>query len=114
MEERITAVVDTRVDNAIKTICENVDKSYAEYVAVQTRNVGATSKSHAKEPPDLDHNIRKSIQIQGSAEEPDKAKAEIFVPTTNEVNDVLDQIRVTTQITELKRLGKFSDTRKKP
>ena len=27
MEERITAVVDTRVDNAIKTKCEKSDKS---------------------------------------------------------------------------------------
>ena len=42
-----------------------------------------------------------------------KSKAESFVPTTNEINDVLKQIEVTTQKTELKRLGKFSNTRKK-
>ena len=30
------------------------------------------------------------------------------------MNDVLNRIGVTTQITELKRLGKFSNTRKKP
>ena len=65
MEERITAFVDTRVDNAIKTICEKVDKSYSEYVAVQPRNVGATSKAHSKEPPDLDHNIRKKLEYKG-------------------------------------------------
>ena len=114
MEERITAVVDTRVDNAIKTTCKKLDKSYAEAVAVQLRNIGATSKAHSREPPDLDHNIRKSIRIQGVLEDPDKSKAENFVPTTNEVNDVLKRIGVTTQITELKRLGKFSNTRKKP
>ena len=114
MEERISAVVDTRVDNAIKTTCEKVDKSYAEAVAVQPRNVGATSKAHSKEQPDLDHNIRKSIRIQGVPEDPDKSKAENFVTNTNEVNDVLNRIGVTNQITELKRLGKFSNTRKKP
>ena len=65
MKERITAAVDTRVDIAIKTTCEKVDENYAEAVAVQPRNLGATSKSHSKEPPDLDHDIRKSIRIQG-------------------------------------------------
>ena len=75
VEERITAVVDTRVDNAIKITCEKVDKSYAEAVAVQPRNVGARSKAHSKEPPDLHHNIRKTIQIQGVPEDPDKSKA---------------------------------------
>ena len=112
MEERITAVVDTIVDNAIKTTCEKVDKSSAQAVAVQPRNVGAISKAHSKEPPDLDHNIRKSIRAQGVPEEPDKSKAEDFKPTTNEVNDVLNRIGVTTQITQLKRLGKLSNTRK--
>ena len=34
MEETITAVVDTRVDSAIKNICEKIYKSYAEAVAV--------------------------------------------------------------------------------
>ena len=33
---------------------------------------------------------------------------------TNEVNDVLNRIGVTTQITELKQLGKLSNIRKKP
>ena len=61
MEERTTAVNDTKIDNAIKTTCKKVDKSDAEAVAVQPRNVGATSKAYSKEPPDLDHNIRKSI-----------------------------------------------------
>ena len=63
MKKRITAVVDTRVDSAIKTTCEK-DEKYAEAVAVQPRNVGATSKSHSRELPDLDRDIRKSIRIQ--------------------------------------------------
>ena len=78
MEERITAVVDTRVDNAIKTTCEKVDKSYAEAVAVQPRNIGATTKAHSREPPDLDHNIRKSIRIQGVPEDPTNPKPRIL------------------------------------
>ena len=113
MEESITAVVDTRVDKALKTLCEKVDKSYAEAVAVQPKTVGAISILHSKEPPDLDHIIIKSIRIQEIPEYPDKSKAENLVPTTNEVNDVLNRIGVTTQITELKRLGKFGNTRKK-
>ena len=80
MEERLTAVVDTRVDNAIKTTCEKVDKSYAEAVAVQPRNIGATSKAHSREPPDLDHNIRKSIRIQGFQKTPTNPKPRILSP----------------------------------
>ena len=60
MEERISAVVDTRVNNAIKTTCEKVGKSYAEAVAVQPRNLGATSKAHSKEQP----GSRRPRQIQ--------------------------------------------------
>ena len=112
-EEKITAVVDTRVDNALKTTCEKVDKSHAEDVAVQPRNVGATSEAHSKEPPGLDHNIRKSIRTQGFPDD-NKYYAENSVSTTNEVNDVLNHIGVTTQITKLKQFGKFSNTRKKP
>ena len=74
-EEGITAVVDTRVDNAIKTTCEKSDKSYAEAVALQPRNVVATYKADSKQPPDLDHDIRKSIRIQGIPEDSDKSKA---------------------------------------
>ena len=114
IEERKTAFVDTRVDKASKTTCEKVDKSYAEAVAVQPRNVISTSKAHSKEPPDLHQKTRKNIQIQGIPEDPDKSEAQTFVTTTNEVNDVLNRIGVTTQVTELKRLVKFSNTRKKP
>ena len=112
IEERITAFVDTRVDKAIKTTCEKVDKSYAEAVAVQPRNVISTSEAHSKEPPDLHQKTRKNIQIQGIPEDPDKSEAQNFVTTTNEVNDVFNRIGVTTQVTELKRLVKFRNTRK--
>ena len=111
MEERITAVVDTIVDNAIKTTCEKVDKSSAQAVAVQPRNVGAISKAHSQEPPDLDHNIRKSIRTQGFPEDPDKSKAENFISTTNEVNDVLNAAKTTweTQQHQEKTTDSFSD-----
>ena len=113
IEKRTIVVVDTRVDNAnVETTCGKVDNSNAEAVAVQPRTLGATCKANSKELYDLDHNIRKSIQIQGIPEDPDKAES--FVPTTNEVKDVLNRIGVATQITELKRLGKFSNTRKRP
>ena len=65
-------------------------------------------------PPGLDHNIKKSIRIQGISEDADKSKAENCGSFMNKVKDVLHQIGVTTQITELKRLGKFSNTGKKP
>ena len=55
-----------------------VDKSYAEAVAVQPRYLGATSKAPLKEPPDMDHNIRKSILIQGVPEDPTNPKPRIF------------------------------------
>ena len=97
----------------LKLHAKKVD-SYAEAVAVQPRNVGATSKAHSKEPTDLDHNLRKNIRIQGVPEDADKSKAANFVSTTNEVNGMLNRIGVTSQIMELKRLAKFSKTREKP
>ena len=80
LKERITAVVDTRVDNAIKFTCERVDKSFAEAVAVQPRKVGATSKAHSKEPPDLDHNIRKNIRLEGFQKTPTNSNPRNLTP----------------------------------
>ena len=54
--------------------------SYAEAVAVQPRNVDATSKAHSKEPPDLNHNIRKSIRMQGVPEDPRQIQSPEFCP----------------------------------
>ena len=82
MEERITAVVDTRVDNAIKTTCEKVDKSYAEAVAVQPRNIGATSKAHSREPPRLTWITisEKAFEYKGFQKTPTNPKPRILSP----------------------------------
>ena len=58
--------------------------------------------------------LEKAFEYKGFQKTPDNSKAEIFVPNTNEENDALKRIGVTTQITEPKRLGNFSNTGKKP
>ena len=87
--------MNAKVDDAIKATCEKVDKSYAEVMAVQPKEA---SIAHTREPTkttsDLDLNIRKSVRIQGVPEDTGKSEAENLVPTTNEVNGILEGMGV--------------------
>ena len=46
MEARLAACVDTRVDIAIISACEKVDKSYAEVMAVQSKEAKKPILAH--------------------------------------------------------------------
>ena len=80
MEERITEFVDTRVNNAIRTICQKVDKSYAEAVVVQPRNVGATSKDTQKSRLTCITISEKSFELKGIQKTPRSLKPRILSP----------------------------------
>ena len=70
------------MDNALKTTCEKMEKSYAEVMAVQPAKVDLPSKKGSKMIPktDIDLNIRQCVRIQGIHEDPTKSKAENFFP----------------------------------
>ena len=115
METQLTACVDAKMDNAIKTKCDKVDKSYGAVMAVQQIETGNThTQATTKTMSDMDLNIQKTVRIQGVTEELEKSKVENLVPTTNVMNGKLERMGVTSHITELRRLGNFNSDRKKP
>ena len=112
MEKRLTDLVDEKIGNATKMTCDKVKKTYAAAVAVETTS--GNPKGVKADENSKSHNINKFIRIRGIPEDPNKTKGENLVPTYDEVNDLLNSIGANAHITELKRLGKFRNDRKKP
>ena len=111
MESRLTDLVDETIGNATKMTCDKVEKTYAAVVAVETTS--GKPKGVKTDENSKSHNINKCIRIQGIPEDPNKAKAENFVPTNDEVNDMLNSIGANAHVTEIQRLGNFRNDRKK-
>ena len=112
MEKRLMALVDEKVENAAKTTCEKLEKSYADVLSVKPVKSMKTKTGAGKEVKhEIHHIINKSFRIQGIREDPEKSKGENFVPTTEKVHEVLNKLGVKPQIEEIKRLGKYSKER---
>ena len=112
MERRLTDLVDEKIGNATKMTCDNVEKTYAAVVAVETTSgkpIGVKTDENSKS-----HNIKKCIRIQGIPDDPNKTNEENLVPTNDEVNDLLNSTGANAHITEIQRLGKLRNDRKKP
>ena len=108
MEKRLTTLVVEKVENATKTTCEKLEKSYADVLSVKAQpGAGKEVKQ------EIHHNINKRFRIQGIREDPEKSKGENFVSTTEKVHEVLNKLGVKPQIEEIQRLGKFSKERSK-
>ena len=115
MENRLTDLVDPKVDEAMNSTCKKVEKSYAAVVTVEkSTETGNTNASQKVNKGKTNQNISQSLRIQGVPENPSRSKAENLVPTKAEVNDILDTIEVQTSIVELRRLRKFDAEPKKP
>ena len=112
MERRLTDLVDEKIGNATKMTCNKVEKIYAAVVAVETTS--GKPKGVKTDENSKSHNINKCIRIQGIPEDPNKTKGENLVPTNDEVNDLLNSIGANAHVTEIQRLGKFQNDRKKP
>ena len=112
MERRLTDLVDEKIGNATKMTCDNVEKTYAAVVAVETTS--GKPKGVKTDENSKSHNINKCIRIQGIPEDPNKKKGENLVPTNHEVNDLLNSIGANAHVTQIQRLGKFPNDRKKP
>ena len=112
MEKRLTALVDEKVENATKTTCEKLEKSYADVLSVKpVKDMKAQPGAGKEVKQEIHHNINKSFRIQGIREDPEKSKCENSVPTTEKVHEVLNKLGVKPQNEEIKRLGKFSKER---
>ena len=73
MEERLSELVDAKVEQAFNKTCEKVEKSYVEAVAIRAPNGADVQKRNEVVKKD-DHNISKSFRIQGIEEDPKKNK----------------------------------------
>ena len=75
LERRLTDLVDKKFGNAMKTVCDEVEKTYAAVVAVEN----TTGKpKRFKNDNSKYHNTNKCIRIQGILEDPTKTKGEIL------------------------------------
>ena len=113
LKTSLTELIETKVEEAMKTTSANVEDTYAKVVArsITKKNEKSNSKNDDKYD---DHNIKKSFRLQGIPEDVEKSRGENLVPTTKKVNNVLKTIGVQPQIVGMKRLGKFSKKRAKP
>ena len=116
LENKFSELVDSKLRNLISKSRDKIEQNYAK-VTTKTLEKAASvvnsSNSKTKvESEDL--NISASFRIQGIAEDPEKTVDENLVPTTEKVKNILQSFKVNTEITSMKRLGKFDKTRIKP
>ena len=86
-------------------------KKHAAVVANETTS--GKPKGVKTDENSKSHNINKCIRIPLIPEDPNKTKRDNLVPTNNEVNDLLNSIGANAHVTEIQRLGKFRNDRKK-
>ena len=65
-------------------------------------------------PKKVDHDTNKSLRIQGIPEDFDKPAKENILLTNEKLKDVFNTLGVTSPIVNVKRLGKFDNSRSKP
>ena len=109
MENRLTQIVEKKIDEALRNTCEKVEKTYSTVLTGNNKNAVPKEQQNR-----TNHNINQCIRIQGIAEDPQKSKAENLVPTNEEVKKILEIVDVQPNIVEMKRLGKFDEKRTKP
>ena len=70
--------------------------------------IGVTNKTNSE----MDHQMRRNINIQGTTQDPEKPKTENFVPTTEALSEILEVMGVPGQMKELESL--VNKIREKP
>ena len=102
MEKRLTALADEKIENATKTACEKLEKSYADILSVKpVKDMKAQHGAGKEVKHEKNHNIKKSFRIKGIREDPEKSKGESFVHTTEKVHEVLNKLGVKPQIEKI-------------
>ena len=116
LENKISELVDSKLANLISESCDKIEQNYAKMTAKTLKKVASvvTSSNSKTKVKSVDLNISASFRIQGIAEDTEKTVDENLVPTTEKVKNILQSFNVNTEITSMKRLGKFDKTRIKP
>ena len=116
LENKFSELVDSKLANLISKSCGKIEQNYAKVTAKTLEKAASvvTSSNSKTKVKSEDINISASFRIQGIAEDPDKTVDENLVPTTEKVKKILQSFNVNTEITSMKRLGKFDKTRIKP
>lgn len=116
MENRLTEIVDTKINEALKHTLDKVDKTYSSVLAENLTSVAPKQPQAKVVPEKPGHNINKSFRVQGIPEDLSKSKSENLVPTSETIEEVLNICGVQPRpvIAEMKRLGKFDEKRNKP
>ena len=114
METRLTACVDLKVDNGIRATREKKYKSFAEVLAVETKEASnaPTPRAPSKTMSHMDLIVQKSVRSQGVPEDPERSKADNLVPMTKWVNGKFEGMGVTSHVTELRQIRKFACNKK--
>ena len=74
-------MVDERVENATKTTCEKLEKSYADVLSVKpVKDMKAQPGAGKEVKHEILHKIKKIFRIQGNEKIPINQKAEILSP----------------------------------
>ena len=115
LENKFSELVDSKLANLISKSCDKIEQNYAKVTAKTLEKAASVvTSSNSKTMKSEDLNISTSFRIQGIAEDPEKTVDENLVPTTEKVKNILQSFNVNTEITPMKRLGKFDKTRIKP
>ena len=116
LENKFSELVDSKLANLISKSCDKIEQKYAKMTAKTLEKAASvvTSSNSKTKVKSEDLNISASFRIQGIAEDPEKTVDENLVPTTEKVKNILQSFNVNTEITSMKRLGKFDKTRIKP
>ena len=81
---------------------------YLIFVAVEYSTGKLRNHGNLKMKAKLHDNPKLCFLIQGVKEDPAKSKDENFVPTTENVKEILKLIEVKPKIADIKRLGKLN------
>ena len=116
LENKFSELVDSKLAKLISKSCDKIEQNYAKVTAKTLEKAASvvTSSNSKTKVKFEDLNISASFRIQGIAEDPEKTVDENLVPTTEKVKNILQSFNVDTEITSMKRLGKFDKTRIKP
>ena len=109
LENKFSGLVDSKVANLNSKSCDKIEQNYAKVTAKTLEKAASvvTSSNSKTKVKSEDLNFSLSFRIQGIAEDPEKTVDENLVPTTEKVKNILQSFNVITEITSMKRLGKF-------
>ena len=111
LENGFTELVDSKLAKLISKSCDRIEENYAKCYGQKLEKAISVLTSSDKKPTakSEDLNFLSILRIQGIAEDPEN-----LVPNFKKVKNILQSFNVNTEVSFIKRLGKFDKTRAKP